>query len=559
MSFSVTLLFEEAVFMENYPSKVPNRFSRRTFVKGGAVGALALATGASLPAFLVGCEQEGAVAETGTGEPVAGGNLIYALATEVTTLDPHRAGMIVERRVFSSLFDRLFHYGDNGELEPWLATEYQLDEDGKSYILKLQEGVVFHDGTPFNAEALEYNLSRILDPETQANTPSRLLPYTSSDILDEYTIRLNLESPSSLFLTTLSQIEIVSPTAAQASKDQFGTNPVGSGPFIFESWEEDIVVKRNPDYAWGLGVARNKGAAYLDQITFKTVPEESTRVGSVLSDQVHIAETIPPQNYVELENDPSVQVLRRSVEGLAYTLFFVTANEPWSDLKLRQAVVAGIDVKAIIQTIYLGVYDQAFSPLTPGFPFYDDSLDGIDRYDPEKAKRLLDEAGWELKADGIREKDGKRLTLAYGESSPNREKRNDVAYFIQNQLKEIGVEVNVDITTDLVTQLAANAYDLWGNSYASVEPISALQIFYSTFNPYGNPQIDEWVVQAQSELDEEKKKDLIVKTQKEILDQAYIVPIYSFAYTTLAALTVKDFELLFLGLPNYVDVWLQQE
>jgi peptide/nickel transport system substrate-binding protein len=537
-----------------------HRFTRRDFVKGTAVGAIALGV---FPSFL-GCAQaddaEPSVEQT--GDPVSGGTLIYALATEPTTLDPHRAGMIVETRVIVSIFERVFHVGENGEILPWLATDYRLDEDGKSYILTLREGVTFHDGTPFNAEALEYNLSRILDPETQANGPSKLLPYSSSDILDDYTIRLNLDSPSSLFLTNLSQVFIVSPTAAKQSKDQFGTSPVGTGPFIFESWDEDIIVKRNPDYAWGSDSVKNQGPAYLDQIIFKIVPEESTRVGGVQSDQVDLAESIPPQNYVELEKDPTVQVFKKPAPGLAYTLFFVPANEPWEQLELRQAIVAGVDVKAIIQTIYLGVYDQAFSPLTPGFPFYDESLDGIDRYDPEKAKRLLDEAGWKVGADGIREKDGRRLTFSYGDSSPNREKRNDVAFFIQNQLKEIGVEVNVDITTDLLSKLTTHAYDFWGNSMALVEPVFGLQACYGSsanYNGYNNAKIDEWLSKVNGELDDEKRNELLINVQREIIDQALIIPVYSFSYTVLGRTPIRDFSFFVTALPNYIDIWLQPE
>jgi peptide/nickel transport system substrate-binding protein len=538
-----------------------HQFTRRDFVKGTAIGAIGLGV---LPSFL-GCSQKGntELPAEATGDPVSGGTLTYALATEPTTLDPHRAGWIVETRVIVSLFERVFHVGENGEILPWLATEYRLDEDGKSYILTLREGVTFHDGTPFNAEALEYNLSRILDPETQANGPSKLLPYSSSDILDDYTIRLNLDSPSSLFLTNLSQVFIVSPTAAKKSKDQFGTSPVGTGPFIFESWEEDIVVKRNPDYNWGSDSVKNQGPAYLEQIVFKVVPEESTRVGSVQSDQVDLAESIPPQNYIELENNPTVQVFKKNAPGLAYTLFFVIKNEPWSQLELREAIVAGVDVKAIIQTIYLGVYDQAFSPLTPGFPFYDESLDGIDRYDPEKAKRLFDEAGWKVGADGIREKDGKKLTLAYGDSSPNREKRNDVAFFIQNQLKEIGVEVNVDITTDLASKLTTDApYDVWGNSMALVEPVFGLQACYGSsanYSGYNNAKIDEWLSQVNGELDDEKRNELLINVQQEIIDQAYIIPIYSFSYTVLGSTSIRDFSFFVTALPNYLDIWLQPE
>ncbi|MDR2106497.1 MAG: ABC transporter substrate-binding protein [Coriobacteriales bacterium] len=553
--------------MSKYSDENHRWLTRRGFLKGAAVGAISVGTLAST-SWLYGCSDSPDSEPTESGEssgPVTGGELTYALATKPTTLDPPRAGMIVDHRVLFSLFERLFHWVEDeggGKLEPWLATEWELDKDGKSYVLKLREGVSFHDGTPFNAEAVKYNIEHFLDPATATVSAISLQPYTSADVLDEYTIRLNLESPSSVFLTSLASIFILSPTAAKAAGDQFGTNPVGTGPFIFDSWDEDIIVKRNPDYTWGPDVVSNQGPAYLDQITFKVVPEEATRIGSVQSEQIHLAETIPPQNYAELESDPSLQVFKKAAEGLAYTLFFVVSRAPYSELKVRQAIVAGVDVKTIIDTIYLGVYEQAFSPFTKGFSYYANSLDGVNRYDPEKAKRLLDDAGWKVGADGIREKDGKRLTLDYGDSSPNREKRNDVAFLIQNQLKEIGVEVKIDITTDLGNRLIARNYDFWGNSIAIIEPILGVEACYGSgknYSDFNDPQIDELLAQIKLELDLDKRTELLIELQERIIDQALIIPIYDFYYTVLAASPVKDFKLFPLGFPNYLDVYLREE
>jgi peptide/nickel transport system substrate-binding protein len=541
------------------------RLTRRGFLQGVAAGALAMGT--FMPVTLLyGCTDvpDPGVSEPGQSDgPVTGGEFTYALATKPTTLDPPRSGWVVEKRVLFALFERLFHWVEGGKLEPWLATEWNLDEDGKSYTLKLREGVSFHDGTPFNAEAVKYNIEHALDPATQATFVSSLKAYASADILDEHTIRLNLEAPSPVFLTNLASVFIISPTASEAAGDQFGLSPVGTGPFIFDSWDEDIIVKRNPDYTWGPDAVSNHGPAYLDQITFKVVPEESTRIGSVQSEQINLAEAIPPQNYVELEGDPSVQVLKKAVEGLAYTLFFVVARAPYSELEVRQAIVAGVDVKAIIDTVYLGVYEQAFSPLTKGFPYYADSLDGINRYDPEKAKRLLDDAGWKVGADGIREKDGERLTLEYGEASPNREKRNDVAFLVQNQLKEIGVEVNIDITTDLTNRvLSGDYYDFWGNSMAQFEPVIGLEACYGSsanFNGLGDARIDELLAQIKEEMDGDKRIKLLIELQERIIDQALIIPIYDFYYTVLAGQEVRDFKLFPLGFPNYLDVYLREE
>lgn len=544
-----------------------NGLSRKTFLKVAGVGVLELA----LMGSILGCSAEGGseieendTADTGT--PVSGGQYIFAVATLITTLDPHFSGLAVEKRVFATLFDQLFNTEHDGSLTPWLATGYELSEDNKSYTIDLRDDVTFHDGTPFNAEAVKYNLERIFDPELaiSGNISSSLESFSSAEVLDEFKIRIDLKTPSAPFLANLAQIGIISPTAAKAAGDQFTNQPVGSGPFIFESWGEDVVVKKNPDYNWGPDTAENKGPAYVDGVTFKTITEETTRVGSVQSGQVHAAETIPPQNYVSLESDSSVQVYKENVLGLSYTLFFNLAREKWADLEVRQAVQAGIDVKSIISSIYLGVYDQAFSPLTPGFSSYNTALDDIDRYDPAKAKQLLDSAGWVEGADGIREKDGERLTLTIEEASPNREKRNDVAAVVQNQLKEIGIEVKVNISTDMANKVflgTEHDFDLAGNSFQRTDDTSPLKQFYrhtdSIFTGIDNPSLNEWLDQALVELDQDKRDELLKQVQQEIIDQAYVIPIYNFPYTAAATNKVQNLSFFGGAKPNYVDVYLQ--
>lgn len=280
----------------------------------------------------------------------------------------------------------------------------------------------FHDGTPFNAEAVKYNLDRVIDPATKAaNALALIRPYSSSEVIDEYTIKVKLAAPSQAFLGNLSQalLGIVSPTAAKKYGDQLGKNPVGTGPFTFVKWDEnaDIVVAKNKDYNWGPDTVENKGAPYIDTITFKIVPEEATRIGSVQSKQVLAAETVPPQNIAALKSDPNQQLLQANTVGLPYTLFFNLRKAPWNDVKVRQAVQSAVDVESIVKTLYLGNYERAWSALSPGILGYDKALEGSITPDINRANQLLDEQGWVKGADGIRVKDGKKLTLKYVDGS----------------------------------------------------------------------------------------------------------------------------------------------
>ncbi|GMK42000.1 peptide ABC transporter substrate-binding protein [Paenibacillus sp. CCS19] len=506
-----------------------------------------------------------AKAETTEGAAAAqGGKLTYALATSPDSLDPHRSGLAVAVRVIRTIYDSLVVQLPDNTIKPWLATSWTVSEDGKSYTFKLRQDVKFQDGTPFNAEAVKYNYDRILDPATKAaNAAALLAPYESSEIIDEYTIKLNLSTPSRAFLGNLSQalLGIVSPTAAKKYGDQFGLNPVGSGPFKFVKWNQnaDIEVERNPDYNWAPETVDNKGAPYLDGITFKIIPEEATRIGSVQSGQVLAAETVPPQNIVALKDDKKTQILEANTVGLPYTLFFNQERPPWNEAKARQAVQLAVDVDSIVKTLYLGTYDRAWSPLTPGTFGYDPSLENSIKPDLEKANALLDELGWVKGADGVREKDGKKLTIHYVDGTPNREKRNDIAVIIQQQLKAVGIAVEVEITKDVRTVVFTNgAYDLYGNSQVNSDP-NALYSFYHTAAPnarptlprLSDPEIDKLLEQGRVEADDTKRADIYKQIQKSIIDQAVILPIYVFPYTVAADRSVEGIVFDTLGYPIF--------
>lgn len=524
---------------------------------------------------LSGCAKDSGATATGTapdGKPVQGGELSFALATSPDTLDPHRSGLAVAVRVIRTIYDSLVVQLPDNTIKPWLATEWAISPDGKSYTFKLRKDVKFQDGTPFNAEAVKFNYDRIIHPETKANNALALLrPYKSAEVIDEYTVKLNLETPSTAFLGNLSQalLGIVSPTAAKKYGDDFGRHPVGTGPFSFVKWNENAVIQvaKSPDYNWAPELVANKGQAYLDKITFKIVPEEATRLGSVQSGQVLAVETVPPQNVVALKNDPKTQLLQTNTVGLPYTLFFNLRRPPWNEVKARQAVQAALDVDTIVKTLYLGTYQRAWSALTPGIFGYDASLENSFKQDIPKANRLLDELGWVKGADGIREKAGKKLTLHYVDGSPNREKRNDIAVMVQQQLKQVGIAVEVEITKDIATVVYKNGtHDLYGNSQVNSDP-DALKNFYHTQEPkatrltiagLADPELDQLLDQGTYEQDTAKRQDIYKKVQRYLHDNAVIIPIYVFPYTVAASKSVKGLKFDSLGYPLFNDVSIQK-
>ncbi|MUT67533.1 ABC transporter substrate-binding protein [Paenibacillus sp. NEAU-GSW1] len=543
---------------------------RSWFSYSAIVLAIAVAlTGCSSSKGSSGGAESGSKAAETTAAPVQGGELTYALATSPISLDPHTNGLAVGVRVINNVFDSLVVQLPDGSVKPWLAKSWTVSEDGLTYTFKLRDDVKFHDGTPFNAEAVKFNFDRVIDPATKASNALALIqPYKSSKVIDDYTVEVQLGSPSQAFLRNLGQgtLGIVSPTAAKKYGEQFSKNPVGSGPFKFVKWEENaqIVIERNPDYKWANETAVNQGAPYLDTISFKIVPEEATRIGSVKSGQVLAGETVPPQNIVSIKQDSKFQLLSTNTGGLPYTLFINQRKAPWNELKVRQALQSAIDVGSIVKSLYLGTYEQAWSPLAPSTLGYDKSLEGGVKPDLDQANKWLDEAGWARGADGIREKNGKKLTLHYLDGSPNREKRNDIAAIVQQQLKEIGIDVQVDITKDIATKVFVNDdYDIYGNSQVNSDPNALYQFYHTpaagarlTLSGYSNPELDKLLEQGAVEKDEAKRIDIYKQAQHHIIDNAIIIPIYVFPYTIAAANSVQGLKLDALAYPRFNDTFI---
>jgi peptide/nickel transport system substrate-binding protein len=531
-------------------------------------GSASSGTPASAPSSAPSSES---ASETVPEAPVPGGALSYGLASSPDSLDPHVSGLDVASRVMRNLYDSLVSLTPDNRIEPWLATEWSLSPDNKSYTFKLRQDVKFHDGTPFDAEAVKFNFDRIVDPATEASIAlSYLSLYESSEVLDPYTLRIHLKSVSASFLRDLSlpSLGIESPAAIRKHGKQVGRQPVGTGPFRFVKWDENsaIELERNPDYAWAPGFHSNPGQPYLERVVFRIIPEEATRIASLQSGQAHAIEGIPPQNVAALKNDPAYTLIEQDSLGLPFSLFINERTPPWNELKARQALQLAIDFDSIVQSLYLGTYKRAWSPLTPSTFGYDSSLENAFAPDPEQAAKLLDELGWKPGADGIREKDGNKLTLRYVESLPNREKRNEIAAIIQQQLKAVGVSVEVNLTQDVSTVvLIDKAYDLFGSSNAALDP-NSLKTFYHTdgltgwpsLSGFDDPELDRLLEQGEVELDDAKRDKIYKEIQRKIIDNAVVLPLYVHPFTVASSTQVRGLAFNALGYPLLNEAFLEK-
>src|SRR5215211_8971195 len=320
------------------------------------------------------------------------GTLYVALDDEPPELDPNLSTAYVDRQVMASLYDKLVDINQQGEIVPMLAKSYEVADDDLAYTFHLREGIKFHDGTEFNAEAVKYNLDRYQEEDSVRST--EVEPIESVDVVDEYTVRVTLSEPFAPFLAVLTDRAgiIASPKAIEENNGRISKDPVGTGPFKFvERVRGDhITVKKNPDY-WREGLPK------LDKIIYKGITDENVQYQNLQSGELDLIDSIPLVEVSDLQKSGDYQV---SIQpGLGYNgIWLNVTRPPFDNEKLRQAVYQLVDRQAVAKAALRHVGGTpANSPFSKQTWAYGKS----DEYPPpsvEEAKQLLKEAG---KPDGF--------------------------------------------------------------------------------------------------------------------------------------------------------------
>lgn len=490
--------------------------------------------------------------------PPEGGELIVGLSWEPSDMDPHRTaaenGILPMMQVCETLVLR----EPDGTFVPGLATSWETAEDGMTYTFHLREGITFHDGTPFNAEAVKYSFDRIMDPATMSEEAiGHLGSYSSTEVVDDNTAVVQLESPFAAFLDGVSSgwLCIVSPTAAEEwGPDEFQDHFVGTGPFLFKEWKrhEFVRVERNPNYWGGPEFFEHQGLAYLDAVVFKFVEEASVRSGTLETGEIQVAQEVPSIDVAGLDASPDIDVLIKPGPGTGIMLLFNMSKPPTDDLKVRQAINYAVDQEAISETLYQGVLGPAYGPLSPVTPCYWSGAEEMYPYDPEMAKSLLEEAGWiDTDGDGIRDKDGQPLRLDFPTHGGFPLYR-DPCPIVQAQLAEVGIDVNVQ-------NLAVPAWleaGRVGNHHIGIvdwrasDPDFDLRLpFHSdnatafAWNWHSNSHLDDLLMEGMAVTDPEERCAIYEEVQQIIMEDAMIKPINLYAGVWGVRSEVKGFKL----------------
>ncbi|KAF1042974.1 ABC transporter substrate-binding protein [Xylophilus sp.] len=526
-------------------------------------------------ALLAGCGKEtgpsSSSSTAASSEPAAGGELVFAFdgaAASSFPLDPHlQPSYAPTSRILRSIYDSLVVALPGHRFGPWLATAWETSPDGRSTTFRLRQDVTFHDGTRFDAAAVKANFDRIFDPKNALGSAKEFLGFKQAVVLDEFSVRLDFEQPYAPLLAQLSKTHfgIASPAAIAQYGSQLGAHPVGSGPFRLARVVSgtEIQLERFDAYRWAPEGSQHPGPAFLEKLTFKSVPEEATRVAVLQSGEAQAADLIPPQNLVNIRNDPDVRVVEGELLNHNYTLRLNTRRPPWDDVRARRAFRAGLDVDAAIKTIYLGTATRAWSPLSPGLFAYDRTLENTWGPDRAAAGRALEELGWKPGPDGIRVKDGKRLTVVCLDGQGNREKRIDLLTVFRRQLKEVGIDLRIESQPggNYLEKIRNGDFDLAAGSQFTTDP-DVLRTLYTPDSSYAridDAELTGWLRTASQRTDPAERLALYARAQHHIIDAVCTIPTYVLLYTVTTPRRVHDVRIDTAGFPQFHEAWLEPQ
>jgi peptide/nickel transport system substrate-binding protein len=483
-----------------------------------------------LALLVAGCMPAVAPAANAPGEAV----MTRALTTEPATIDPQGAPNSGLNLIMPYLFDTLVVRDVDNTLLPALAESWSVADDGLSITVVLKPGVVFHDGTPMNAEAVKFSFERFKETGVASPIYEGINQIAAIDVVDDLTVRFVFDAPAANFWSTISMpyAAIVSPASAEAAGE--GGHLVGTGPFVLSDWQagQSLTLTRNEDYAWGPATVQNQGAPYLDKLVFKLIPDAATQLAALETGEVDVIFINQPSQYQQLTGNPDVTLHQTVLNSLIY-LGFNCRKAPFDEPLVRQALSHAVNKDEIVSLALGGLGEAATAPLPSTLPGFDPSLaDYALGLDLDKAAALLEQAGFVKNADGAWERDGQVLQgrLLTSTRAPN----EAIATLLQSQLAALGVPVEIQqLDSKAVMEATAQGeFELLLFRYDWNDP-DALNIFLSTARigstnrvGYSNPDVDALLEQGAHELDEAARIAIYVEAQKLILQDAPWQPLY---------------------------------
>ncbi|RMA59681.1 peptide/nickel transport system substrate-binding protein [Acidovorax sp. 100] len=542
-------------------------------------GASALALGV----LVAGCSKQASepAASTGaaTDQPVQGGTLVYLEQQAHTNLYPPAGGFYPNGGILNQITDKLTYQDPKTlEIQPWIAESWEVNPTATEYTFKLKKGVTFSDGTPLDAVAVarNYDTYGLGNKELKLPVSEVINNYERSEVVDPLTVKFYFKKPSPGFLQGTSVIGsgLVSLATLARPFEELGdaTKIIGSGPFVVtaETLGKELTLTARKDYAWGPAKHAHQGRARLDEIKLIVTPEDSVRIGALLSGQAGFIRQV--QAYDEKRVlDQKFAIYAPSTRGVNNSVVFRPDNALVADVKVRQALLHATNTKEIVQTLFSANYPQATSVIASTALGYV-NLSAKLGYDEAKAKQLLDDAGWKLNANGLREKDGKELVLAAYESLPQPQNK-ETLQLVAQQWAKVGVKLNVlagDSGSRTVDSLDPEKTPVAPGMVGRADPDVIKSNYYPTnrnvllqkggvsskVKSFEDTKLNGLLEAIAAETDPAKRLAFTADVQNYLIDQAYVIPVFEEPQAFAGAPSVKGVEFEAVGRPSFYGTWV---
>jgi len=478
--------------------------------------------------------------------PTRGGTLNVGFSADTKTLDPALSVQFSERQILYLTFNTLVKYGTDFSIKPELAQSWEIKNAGKQIVFKLRQGIMFHDGTPFDANAVKWNIDHLLDEATGSPQRQQLAPMISSvDVIDATTVAFNLKQPSPGLLGMLGERPgfMKSPAAARKFGKEFGSNPVGTGPFVFKEWVRGshITVERNPAY-W------ESGKPYLDRVVFRDISDTVVGTQRLITGELDYVGELSPTSIAPLKGRAGLKLVPITVARW-FSLQWRMDKPPFDNAKLRQAIAHSIDRKRLNDIVMAGQGSVSDGPTPPGLWWYDASIKSYP-YDPEKAKALLKEAGYP---------NGFEFVL----STPQVSDLQRMNQLIQEQTAAVGVKLTLlpVAASEWYAKLVDGSTNLTPNRWTQrPDPDGLLYILFHSKGfantaRYKNDKVDALLDEARQTYDQDKRKKIYSDAQKIIVADSPMLSLFFSVEFAAIRDSVQNFEWIPDQIPRFADVW----
>jgi len=515
------------------------------------------------------------------GTPVQGGTLVYLEQQAHTNLYPPAGGFYPNGGILNQITDKLTYQNPQTlEIEPWIAESWSFNADKTEYTFKIRPGVTFSDGTPLDAAAVAKNFDTYGLGNKEHNLPvSEVINnYDHSEVVDPLTVKFFFKKSSPGFLQGTATIGsgLVSLSTLNRSFDSLGdaTHIIGSGPFVVskETLGREVDLTARKDYNWGPAKLKQQGRANLDGIKVIVTNEDSVRIGALLAGQADFIRQV--QAYDEKQaKEQNFPIYAAPTKGVNDGIAFRPDNALVSDLKVRQALLHATNSKQVVDTLFSPNYPQATSVVAKTAAGYVDLANKL-TYDPAQAKKLLDEAGWKAGPNGIRQKDGKTLSLTVYESLPQPQNK-EVLQLVSQQWGQVGVKLNI-LAGDAGSRVADNLDPEKTAAYVvevgRADPDVIKSAFYPTnrdvllqkggssskVKSFRDDKLNDLLIAVSAEVDPKKRLALTADVQNYLLDQAYVIPIFEEPQVFAGAPYLKGINFEAVGRPSFYGAWLEK-